>query len=322
MENTMLSGIVRGIVKNEIMISRLLPAALLFFLMSSTTPSIAQELSPEQKAYFESVEDSLIGLIQTVLRDSIDENRHLANAQLKGLLAESLQKENAFQYKFPAMRGISIQYPQDSTFRIFTWQLYVDKNEYHYGGFLQTYETAPQLYPLNDHSAEVRMPEYEVMSPDYWYGAVYYNLKQVVHKRERYYLLFGYDGYELFRRRKIIDVLVFEDGKPKLGAPVFVHGPGKVKHRIVREYSAEVGTRLNYDDALEMIMFDHLIGQNGPHGEGLTYYPDGSYEGYKLNRKGKWEHIEKVFHQVSEEAPRPAPILDNRKKDIFGRGNK
>jgi len=301
------------------MISRLIKLSVCALLILSAFPAAAQGSTTHDFSYFEMVEDSLSGLARTVLRDSLAEHRLEADAGIEALLKEALAAENAFQYTFPALKGISIQYPQDSTFRIFTWQLYVNENEYRYSGFLQ--DNSGHVYPLEDHSASVRMPEYEVMDPDYWYGAVYYNIKQAGKKKDRHYLLFGYDGYELFRKRKLVDVLVFKDGQPKFGAPVFQHGPGKVKHRVVREYSAEVSTRLNYDDVLEMIMFDHLIGQNGPHGEGLTYYPDGSYEAYKLEKNGKWVHIEKVFDQVSEEAPRPSPILDNRKKDIFGRGN-
>lgn len=301
------------------MISRLIQLFTCAFLTLSVIPATAQAEATKDATYFEMVEDSLSGLAKTVLRDSLAEHRLKADTAIKALLQEALSTGKAFQYPFSGLQGISIQYPQDSTFRIFTWQLYVSENDYRYGGFLQ--QSSGRVYPLEDHSAEVRMPEYEVMSPDYWYGSVYYNIKQAGKKRDRHYLLFGYDGYELFRKRKLIDVLVFKDGNPKFGAPVFQHGPGKVKHRVVREYSAEVSTRLNYDDVLEMIMLDHLIGQNGPHGEGLTYYPDGSYEAYKLEKDGKWLHVEKVFDQVSEEAPRPSPILDNRKKDIFGRGN-
>ncbi len=302
------------------MISRLIQFFICMLLIATTVAAVAQVSERKDLTYFEMVEDSLNGLAQTVLRDSLQEHRLQADAQIRTLLGEALSVDNAFSFPFAGLKGISIQYPQDSTFRIFTWQLYFSESDYRYGGFLQTNIDGSEIYPLQDHSAEVRMPEYEVMNPDYWYGAVYYNIKQAGKKKDRHYLLFGYDGYELFRKRKLVDVLVFKEGKPVFGAPLFEHGPGKVKHRVVREYSAEVSTRLNYDDVMEMIMFDHLIGQNGPHGEGLTYYPDGSYEAYKLERNGKWVHIEKVFDQVSEEAPRPSPILDNRKKDIFGRG--
>lgn len=303
------------------MILRLIQLFVFALFTLATVPAVAQSFDREELTYFEMVEDSLAGLAQTLLRDSLTEHRMQADGHIRALLEETLSIENAFSYPFSGLKGISIQYPQDSTFRIFTWQLYVSENDYKYGGFLQMNFDNPSVYQLQDHSAEVRSPEYEVMNPDYWYGAVYYNIKQAGKKKDRHYLLFGYDGYELFRKRKLVDVLVFKEGKPVFGAPLFEHGPGKVKHRVVREYSAEVSTRLNYDDVLEMVMFDHLIAQNGPHGEGLTYYPDGSYEAYKLERNGKWVHVEKVFDQVSEEAPRPSPILDNRKKDIFGRGN-
>ena len=307
------------------MILRFCLALVLILFVSVSGTLSAQSLSKEKIQYFEQVEDSLTSLAQTLLQDTIVTNRIQADEQIKALLTNSLKDASSFSYRFPALRGVSVQYPQDSTFRIFTWQLYVSENDYRYGGLLQLNAASKygqKVFSLDDLSAEVPLPEYEGMSPDYWYGAVYYNIKAGGTKKNRHYLLFGYDGYELFKRRKLIDVLVFKENGPLFGAPVFEHGPGKVKNRIVREYSAEVGTRLNYDEALEMIMFDHLIAQNGPHGEGLTYYPDGSYEAYKLNRKGKWEHVEKVFDQVSEEAPRPEPILDQRKKDIFGRGNK
>ena len=111
---------------------------------------------------------------------------------------------------------------------------------------------------------------------------------------------------------------ILADDEPVFGAPVFVYEGNQLKHRVVREYSAEVSTRCNYDDLLELIIFDHFIEQNGTYGEGPVNYPDGSYEAYRL-QGGLWWHVDKVFDQVSDEAPRPAPILDHRTKDIFGK---
>ena len=187
------------------MISRLVQSFICALLTISAVPLAAQ--APQDFTYFEMVEDSLSGLAKTLLRDTLAEHRLKAGTEIKNLLQEALSAESAFQYPFSGLQGISIQYPQDSTFRIFTWQLYMSENDYRYGGFLQ--HSSGSVYQLEDHSAEVRMPEYEVMSPDYWYGTVYYNIKQTGKKRDRHYLLFGYDGYELFRKRKLIDVLVF-----------------------------------------------------------------------------------------------------------------
>ena len=169
-----------------------------------------------------------------------------------------------------------------------------------------------------DRSFKVEDAEHAALSPEEWYGSVYYNLREVDGPEGKYYLLFGFDGDSFFRKRKLIDVLYFKEGKPVFGAPVFVHEDNQRKHRIVREYSAEVSTRCNYDELLELIIFDHLIELEGPYGEGLVNYPDGSYEAYRLEG-GLWWHVDKVFDQVSEEAPRPAPVLDNRQKDIFGK---
>lgn len=169
------------------MISRLILFCIFAFLTLSQAPATAQTETTKDFTYFEMVEDSLSGLARTVLRDSLTEHRQKADTAIKTLLQEALSADNAFQYPFSGLQGISIQYPQDSTFRIFTWQLYVSENDYRYGGFLQ--HGSGRVYPLEDHSAEVRMPEYEGMSPDYWYGAVYYNIKQAGKKRDRHYLL-------------------------------------------------------------------------------------------------------------------------------------
>jgi hypothetical protein len=152
---------------------------------------------------------------------------------------------------------------------------------------------------------------------------VYYNLRQVNAPQGRYYLLFGFDGYSFFRKRKVVDVLVFDPaGKPQFGAPVFLNEADpdqpRRKNRLIVEYSAASSIRLNWDPALDLIVFDHLQPIAGPHGEGLVNVPDGSYQGYQL-RKGYWYYVPKVFEQVQEDAPRPFPVLEDRKKDLFGK---
>lgn len=218
-------------------------------------------------------------------------------------------------------------YPADSSFRIFTWQLYVDVDEYRYYGAIQMNDSELKLFPLVDRSFEAQDLEQAQFTAENWYGAVYYNLKEVESPNGKYYLLFGFDGLELFRKRKLIDVLTFGDDGPIFGAPVFISPedeekgtPQTVQSRIVRTYAAEVSTRMNYDELLEIIIFDHLIPADGRYGEGPTNYPDGSYEGFRLEN-GLWVRIDKVFNQVSDEAPRPSPVLDNRTKDLFGRQN-
>lgn len=280
------------------------------------------KLSTSDQAFLETMEDTLATLAYTVLKDSVEAHRLGACREMIPRLVTALKTPNSFQYPFERLESVSIQYPRDSSFRVFTWQLYVNENEYRYYGAIQMNEPELKLFPLVDRSFTVQRPEQLELAPENWYGAVYYNIYQVKGGDTPHYLLFGFHGNELFRKRKLIEVLHFVDGEPAFGAPVFVDQKGETKKRIVREYAAEVGTRLNYDNSLGIIIFDHLLTMEGGHGEGPNHYPDGSYEGYKLQADGRWQHIEKVFDQVSDEAPRPAPILEGRSKDIFGRDRK
>ncbi|WP_020534130.1 hypothetical protein [Lewinella cohaerens] len=299
---------------------------LLLTLGSSTNTLWGQNrLNAEDTKYVNAVEDTLGLLAYAFVNDSLEENRFLAVRAFIPTLVKALKKPGSFSYPFDQLNSVSIQYPADSTFRIFTWQLYVDKDTYRYFGAIQINSDELKLFPLVDRSFEMEEDlDAAALSPDRWYGTVYYNLHTVAYGDETYHLLFGYDGYEFFRKRKVVDVLRFVDGKPVFGAPVFVKqendGSFSQKNRLLLEYSAAASVRCNYDPALDLLMFDHLTMIGGEYGEGPVQIPDGTYEAYRLNN-GKWEYVEKVFDQILDEAPRPSPVLNGRKgKDLIGNG--
>ena len=285
-------------------------------------------LTAEDRTNLAAVEDTLGLLAYAMVNDGIEENRFGAVRAFIPTLVEALKTPNSFQYRFDQLQTISIQYPADSTFRIFTWQLYVDKDTYRYYGAIQKNTTELDLVPLRDRSYEIMEDlEQAVLEPDQWYGSVYYNLHTVGTGPDAYYLLFGYDGHEFFRKRKVVDVLRFVDDKPTFGAPVFARIDSSTvtpsvttKNRLVLEYSATASLRCNYDPALEMLIYDHLMTVGGNYGEGPVNIPDGTYEAYKL-KDGRWEYVEKVFHTWLDEAPRPEPVLKGRRgKDLMGNG--
>jgi hypothetical protein len=284
-------------------------------------------LSASDREQMHVYEDTLAVLGYAVVNDSLADNRFLACREMIVRLKQTLKAPGSFAYPFDRLKSISIQYPQDSSFRIFSWQLYVDKDEYRYFGAIQLRDQELQLIPLQDRSFQItENPEQVVLDPDHWYGSVYYNIKRFDTPDGPNYLLFGFDGYAFYYKRKVIDVLRIRDGKATFGAPVFYHpataeSPEFTKNRIIREYSAAATVRVNYDPTYEMIMFDHLVPGGGQYGEGITYYPDGSYEGYELNA-GMWYYVEKIFNQVSTEAPRDYPVLQGGRMgentNIFG----
>lgn len=251
-----------------------------------------------------------------VMTDTLKNKRITSSELLEKKMEETLSLEGSFEYVFDSIPTISFQYPADSTFRIVTWQLYIDINEYRHFGFIQTNDSKPKLFKLNDKSEEIEDLAYDVLTPDNWYGVVYYKIKSFETPTGAKHLLFGLDGHRLYSKRKVVEILSFENGQPIFGSPLF--SPADIsrtdlrKNRLMMEYSAEASTTFNYNEELDMIVKDHLIPlRTSAQIRGETYVPDGSYEGYKLEGE-LWVYKEKLYHQVSETAPRPTPILDKR----------
>jgi len=273
-------------------------------------------------------EATLVQLASTLLADSLKVNRIKAEDSFRATLEDALKTENSFQFPFEALDAVSILYPSDSTFRIFTWQLYIDKNEYQYGGIIQMNNEKNQVYPLVDASNDIETYdlEYDVLGPTDWYGALYFNLHEFDTPKGKQYLLFGFDGFQFFNKRKVVEALYFDEaGQPVFGAPAFAKAEtgyeASTKNRLYLEYSAEVAARLNYDPTLEMVIMDNLVSMRSPYKSvGNVNIPDGSYIGYQL-KNGVWEYVEKVFNQVSERPPAPRRVLTegSTQKDLFGK---
>lgn len=288
----------------------------------------AGPVSAENMEKIHTYEDTIALMGYAIVNDSLQANRYVACKKLILTLKEALKIENSFNYPFDRVKTISIQYPQDSSFRIFTWQLYADKDSYRYYGAIQMNTQALTLYPLIDRSGDIENANIEQfeLTPDKWYGALYYRILETETAEGKYYLLFGFDGYRFFHKRKLIDVLSFKEGKPVFGAPIFQYeepeAKVKSKKRFMVQYSPESSVTVNYDEIREMIIFDNLMSVDGQYGEGPTKIPDGTYHGFVL-KNGHWIHVDKVFHEVLEEAPVPNPVLETKsgekKKDIFGR---
>lgn len=293
-----------------------------FSAMAQKKAKSGGTLSPETIQQLHTSEDTLTILAFAVVNDSLPDMRFLACRSLITALVRALKTENSFHYPFDRLKSMSILAPADSSFRIFTWQLFVDDSTYRYYGAIQMNTPELKLFPLIDRSFEMPAPPVlEQLSPDRWYGALYYNLRPFDSKEGRKYLLFGFDGFTFFEKRKVLDVLSFDkSGNPRFGAPVFDRpGENAGEQRLLLEYTSEAKVRLNWDEQYQMILFDHLIPMPSPYTDGMINVPDGSYDGLRWE-KGRWVFVDKVFNDVQEEVPRPEPVLDAEKgKNILGK---
>lgn len=262
--------------------------------------------------------------ITDVLTNREQERRIMASDSLELLLQEVLARPGSFGYAFEGLEGISMQVPADKAFRLFTWQLYIDKENYQYRGFLQMPDE--RVIRLKDDSDDMKVPDFYSYGPKEWYGALYYNIRSFEHEGQNMYLLFGYDAFSFFNRRKLLDVLHFKNGQPVFGAPVIevkdAMGRMREVHRFLLEYSSSVSLSLNWSKEEKMIVFDHLIQAGVIKDAGPSNVPDGSYSGLKY-KKGRWEYVDKVYHRISDKPLMEKPLFDKDnkqpKRDIMGR---
>ncbi len=262
-------------------------------------------------------------LSDVMINASKPEHRVEAHQVFYDAFKKSLSEEGSWNVDYKDLEWISIQKPMDNSFRLFTWQIIAGDNDYQYYGFLQQSDGA--IYELIDQKETLDDIEYLSLSPEEWYGVLYYEIKEYTVNGSSQYLLFGYDGHSKHEKIKIAEVLSFVDGLPIFGVEAFkIKKEGvrdDIRNRIKLNYSVDGNVTLNYNEGLGIIMHDHLISRMGQFtGQGETMVPDGSYEGYKLE-DGFWVYNEKIFDHIYQNAPIPVPSIKKGEKSMYDRKN-
>ncbi|MDX2001347.1 MAG: hypothetical protein SFW35_02885 [Chitinophagales bacterium] len=265
------------------------------------------------------LEDTLHMQATIAANDTIEARRVKANYAMIPTLVTALKIDNSYQYRFDSLEYVSVQYAPDNSFRIFTWFLRGDNGAYRYFGTLQKNKAKLEMFPLFDYTDSLERPADTVLTNESWYGALYYNIKQVKAKDKTYYLLFGWDGNDLLSSKKLIDVLYFENGKPKFGAPIFdiANANGKKPMRFIMEYKRNSSVTLNYDEERKMIVFSHLTPSSEKTADlKFTFIADGSYDGFEW-KNGKLQFVDNVYKDVVDsrkDVPVPLPKGSDKMK--------
>ncbi|MBC7745983.1 MAG: hypothetical protein H7096_12880 [Flavobacterium sp.] len=233
-------------------------------------------------------QDSLKSLSFQIYNNNTEPERYNASFTFIKTLVSALKTPNSFHFSFDSLKAISIQSPPDKTFRIFSWYVMNNDGSYRYYGTIQINNPDGKLemFPLIDHTSEIKNPSDTVTSNEKWYGAQYYKIIPVTSNvKTPYYILLGLKGNTIRSNKKVIEILHFNAAKPVLGMSVFDSDKNKpVKKRVIFEYTRKASMVLNYDPITTTIIFDHLAPPD-PNLEGKydTYGPDFSYDGYKLS---------------------------------------
>lgn len=277
----------------------------------------AQRITATDKKILQKKEDSLKTFAYQILNGRNEQERFVADSQFTRTFVRALQVRNSFYYPFDSLISIAKLIPEDSSFKIFTWQLKINEDVIRQHGAIQmkTADGSLKLFPLIDKTDVIKNPEDTITSNKAWIGALYYKIIEEKSFGKNFYTLLGFDDNNMNSDRKIIEVLTFNNGQPVFGGSFFSF-PTSSTHprsmaRYIMEYKKNADPKLSLDKEMNMIIFEHLISETGEVQKKYTYIPDGDYEGLKW-KDGKWVYINKVFNQITPEGkePVPNPILD------------
>ncbi len=222
--------------------------------------------------------------------------RNDANYLFIRKLVQTLRLESAYAFPFDSLKMISKLESPDQKFKIFSWQVKQEGASYRHFGCILMNQKVFALFPLIDHSDELTPGTDTVVGHKNWFGSAYYQIlpKTFKSKGITYYTLIGYDGFEPFSQRKIIDLLWFDkEGQPHFGAPFFLL-PGGVFTRVIFEYSKDANMQLRWDPEEKKIIAEHLVPRNEENrGLYFDYVPDGSFDGFSF-KKGRWTYEDNI----------------------------
>ena len=288
-------------------------------------PVFAQKPDRASLAILKQKEDSLKPYSWKMITGINTSDRFVADSSFTRGFVRALTTRNSFYYPFDSLQTVSKIYAPDSSFRIFTWQLMVNENLFRQHGAIQmrTEDGSLKLFPLIDRSDNTENVSDTIS--DISDGLVRYIINSSKKKSGNltYYTLLGFDENNIRSTKKVVDVLSFENGKPRFGAKIFNIPNNKpvpdAPARYFMEFKKDANPRMVYDPELDMIVMEHLVSESNEPNKKWTLIPDGDYEGLQW-KNGRWVYVEKLFSQVTPEGKAPVPAPMNESKIVVPPG--
>lgn len=232
---------------------------------------------------------------------------------LKKQLRALLDADNAFELDLTPLPLSRVDAP-DGKFRLITWNIPHADGSHGFEGLLLVKDPKRRvLYELRDMTGKITTPLSKKLTPENWYGALYYAVIPPQTKKGDYYTLLGWKGHSAVETRKVIEVLSFKGSVPTFGAMIFDEG----KTRDVRKvfaYNFQNSMSLKWDAENKGIVFDHLTTEDPTFaGQAALTGPDLSFDAF-VWYKGRWTFLRDVDARnmnITRPSKRPAtaPVI-------------
>jgi hypothetical protein len=254
---------------------------------------------------------ALVADLQALSKADSDGARDSLSARIRSGLSALLSAADALTADLSDVPMSRVD-AADGKFRLLTWNVPHDNGTFAYEGFLLVKARhGATLIPLHDATAAITDAGNAQLSPEKWYGALYYAVVPVRKGGKTYYTLLGWKGISGTETRKVIEVLSFSGSTPRFGANIFNDGNRVRRH--IFAYTAQASMQLRWDEARKAIVLDHLSAIN-PEFAGTPAFmaPDLSFDSYTWN-KGHWNYQRDIdLRQGGRSRPYNAPPKEQR----------
>jgi hypothetical protein len=255
------------------------------------------------------IQDSLSKLSSIIWKQKTDSGRLQANSIFFKKFQSVLESGSSTGIALDSINGITRVASVDGKFRLFSWNVPFSDGTNKYFGFIQLKLDSSVVIPLQSAVNNLADLDTKQLTPQMWYGAIYYKLIEVEIEGQKAYTLLGWDGFTSNSNRKFIDIIYFDkNGNILFGRPVFKTEKG-IKTRVVLEYAEKANMLLRYDyqaimvekkkkikkEETWLIVMDRMVPMD-PSLEGIRkyYIPTGdTYDGY-IFRNGFWTLVENI----------------------------
>lgn len=305
------------------------------FISMKVLSQKSKPLSASQLGEIMLIEKKMQRIGTQFLTDTSQDVRVKGARDFVKLLIEAMKVENSFQYKFDSLPYLAKVTSEDSSFKIYTFQVHLKNFTFRHYGCIQLNRPKIKIIPLRDFSDTFPVTPQSTITSNNWLGAVYYRILTKKVNNKTIYFLFGFDQNDILSDKKYIEPMWIEkDSIAKFGMPIFEKTQidsfpeppkkfmsptaqrlppvktTKTFYRYVLEYRKNSNVSLKYDKSKDLITHDHTPPLDGKTKDiGFIRVPDGTYEGIKwVKDKWIWVDYVKLADEESNKPIRPLPL--------------
>lgn len=259
-------------------------------------------------AYSQSKSEFLKILLDSTRKERIDSARIELNKQFYDELYAYMQQPD---FNIDSLHSLKIgkTASADGQIMIINWNIQQNTGQNLYNGIVYLPELN-KIIALPIKPSEPSLDKDTIFAANDWPGALYYKIIDPKDKRDKYYLMIGWDRFNRQTSRKTIEaVTITKQGEVVFGKKVFKDEEG-FKNRVVVEYGATANLTLQYSKQKltltgvrksqsrindSIIVVDRLTPLNEElAGQRWAYVPAGNiYDGY-IYFQGYWTLVEGI----------------------------